>query len=216
SLTTLSICPSSIVAAGTPGRGAASLNAVLVPGSIRRILLGFLIALAALFPAAAQAGVYASLARQMRIAGPYSGAYVVDSTTGAQLFSWKASTSRILASNTKLFTTSAALDRFGADATLPTEVLTDVPPNDEGVVGGDLWLRGGGDPAFGSSTYVRRNSGPGEPSVQDLADQLLNAGVTAVRGGVHGDESLFDTIRGVHDSRYGVSPWVGPLSALSF
>src|SRR5205814_5151754 len=91
-----------------------------------------------------------------------------------------------------------------------------VPPNDEGVVAGDLWLRGGGDPAFGSSTYVRRNSGPDEPSVQDLADQLLNAGLTAVRGGVHGDESFFDTIRGVHDSRYGVSPWIGPLSALSF
>jgi D-alanyl-D-alanine carboxypeptidase/D-alanyl-D-alanine-endopeptidase (penicillin-binding protein 4) len=42
------------------------------------------------------------------------------------------------------------------------------------------------------------------------------AGLIAVRGGVHGDESLFDQIRGVHDSGYDVSGWVGPLSALAF
>ena len=32
---------------------------------------------------------------------------------------------------------------------------------------------------------------------------------------MHGDESVFDTVRGVHDSGYGTSPWIGPLSALT-
>jgi D-alanyl-D-alanine carboxypeptidase/D-alanyl-D-alanine-endopeptidase (penicillin-binding protein 4) len=33
---------------------------------------------------------------------------------------------------------------------------------------------------------------------------------------VYGDESAFDSLRGGPDSGYGVSPWVGPLSALSY
>ena len=37
-----------------------------------------------------------------------------------------------------------------------------------------------------------------------------------VTGSVLGDESLFDSLRGGPDSGYGVSEWVGPLSALSF
>src|SRR5205823_9286654 len=108
-------------------------------------------------------------------------------------------------SNTKLFSTSAVLDRFGSDTTLTTQVVSDMPPNPDGVIAGDVWLRGGGDPAFGSAAYVRRHYGASAGSVEALADDLYAAGITAIRGGVHGDESLFDTIRGVHDSRYGVS-----------
>ncbi|MEA2493485.1 MAG: hypothetical protein QOJ29_1396 [Thermoleophilaceae bacterium] len=151
----------------------------------------------------------------MRGAGSYSGALVVDSDTGTPLFSWKPGTSRILASNTKLFTTTAALARFGVDGTFVTEVLSDAELNADGVLKGDLWLRGGGDPAFGTLAYVRKHYGPSAAAVEYLVDQLKEAGMTAVRGGVHGDESRFDTIRGVHDSGYGTSPWVGPLSALT-
>ena len=42
-------------------------------------------------------------------------------------------TPRILASNTKLFTTAAALARFGTEGTLGTEVLGDGELDDEGV-----------------------------------------------------------------------------------
>jgi D-alanyl-D-alanine carboxypeptidase/D-alanyl-D-alanine-endopeptidase (penicillin-binding protein 4) len=107
------------------------------------------------------------------------------------------------------------LARFGVDGTFSTDVLADTQPNSAGVLPGDLWLRGGGDPAFGTLGYVRKNYGPSAGSVEYLVDQLSSLGVTAVRGGVHGDESLFDTVRGVHDSGYGTSPWVGPLSALT-
>jgi D-alanyl-D-alanine carboxypeptidase/D-alanyl-D-alanine-endopeptidase (penicillin-binding protein 4) len=195
---------------------AASLRSVLAISPLRRLLFAAFVAAAVASPAAAQASLSSSLTRQMRIAGPYSGAYVVDSTTGKVLFGWKPATPRVLASNTKLFTTTAALKKFGPDGTLPTQVLADAPMNADGVLVGDLWLRGGGDPSFGSRAYVRRHYGPSAASVEDLAQQLSDAGLTAVRGGIHGDESLFDRIRGVHDSRYGVSPWVGPLSALAF
>jgi D-alanyl-D-alanine carboxypeptidase/D-alanyl-D-alanine-endopeptidase (penicillin-binding protein 4) len=170
--------------------------------------------LLALPPAASAAGLASALKRQMRAAGAYSGALVVDASSGKRLFCWKSAVPRVLASNTKLFTTATALDRFGVDGTFSTEVLADTPINADGVLPGDVWLRGGGDPAFGSLAYVRRHYGPSASSVEHLVDQLDGLGLTAIRGGVHGDESLFDTIRGVHDSGYHTSPWIGPLSAL--
>jgi serine-type D-Ala-D-Ala carboxypeptidase/endopeptidase (penicillin-binding protein 4) len=181
-----------------------------------RLLVALMAALALVFPAVASASLSSSLRHQMRGAGAYSGAYVVDAATGTPLFSWKASAPRVLASNVKLFTTAAALDRFGVDGTFETQVVSDGEINPDGVLKGDLWLRGGGDPAFGTLAYVRKHYGPAAGSVEHLVDQLSALGLTAVRGGVHGDESRFDAIRGVHDSGYRVSPWVGPLSALTF
>ena len=52
--------------------------------------------------------------------------------------------------------------------------------------------------------------------MQDLADLLDEAGIQRVTGRVYGDESAFDSLRGGPDSGYGVSVWVGPLSALSY
>jgi len=179
-------------------------------------LIALVLALVVLLPGTASASLRSSLKKTMRTAGHYSSAYVVDADTGASLFSWKAGTPRILASNTKLFTTSTALARFGVERTFTTEVLADAPIGPAGVLKGDVWLRGGGDPAFGTLAYVRRHYGSNASSVEHLVDALSEAGLTAVRGGIHGDESLFDQIRGVHDSGYGTSPWVGPLSALSF
>ena len=176
--------------------------------------LALLLALA--LPTSAFASLNSSLAHQMRVAGRYSSAYVVDAGTGRALFSWRATTPRILASNTKLFTSSAALARFGASGTLTTQVLADAPIGPNGVLDGDLWLKGGGDPAFGMRSYVQRHYGSAAASVEQLADQLSQLGLTSVRGGIRGDESAFDTIRGVHDSGYYTSPWVGPLSALAF
>jgi D-alanyl-D-alanine carboxypeptidase/D-alanyl-D-alanine-endopeptidase (penicillin-binding protein 4) len=93
--------------------------------------------------------------------------------------------------------------------------LSDSEMSASGVLPGDVWLRGGGDPAFGTLAYVRRHYGSSASSMEHLVDQLDQLGLTAVRGGVHGDESYFDTVRGVRDSGYGTSPWVGPLSALT-
>jgi D-alanyl-D-alanine carboxypeptidase/D-alanyl-D-alanine-endopeptidase (penicillin-binding protein 4) len=144
--------------------------------------------LALLLPGTAFAGLGTQLKRQMRGAGAYSGALVVDADSGKRLFAWRSTTPRILASNTKLFTTAAALSRFGVDGTLTTQVLSNNSPNEDGVLKGDVWLRGGGDPAFGSLAYVRRHYGPLGGSMEHLVDQLAEAGLTAIRGGVHGDE----------------------------
>src|SRR5436305_12320081 len=54
-----------------------------------------------------------SLNLGMRQAGPFSGAYVVDLTANHTLYSRNAATGRLPASVEKLYTTTAALQRFG-------------------------------------------------------------------------------------------------------
>ncbi|MEA2420484.1 MAG: hypothetical protein QOE60_2690 [Thermoleophilaceae bacterium] len=182
---------------------------------MRRAVLT-LLAVALVLPVpAAQADLKSSLTRYMRLAGSSSGAYVVNLTTGSQVFAWKAGTPRILASNTKLFTSTAALARFGTEGTLGTEVRADGELDENGVWRGDLYLRGGGDPTFGSSSYTRKFYGSGA-TVQQLAKLIDEAGVERITGRVYGDESRQDSLRGGPDSGYGVSIWVGPLSALSY
>jgi serine-type D-Ala-D-Ala carboxypeptidase/endopeptidase (penicillin-binding protein 4) len=187
---------------------------------MRRLAL-LVTALLALLPAAAAAqdepAMVKRLARYMRAAGPYSGAYVVEVSGDRPhaVFRWRQRTPRILASNTKLFTTTAALARLGVEGKLFTDVLTNSAVDAEGVLRGSLYLRGGGDPTFGSRRFTKRSYGGGA-TVQDLAALLEQAGILRVTGRVYGDESAFDSLRGGPDSAYGVSPWVGPLSALSY
>src|SRR5215216_3173796 len=183
---------------------------------MRRLGLTLLIAAVATLPAAASAKpLRTALNGAMSQAGRYSGAYVVNVTDGYVAYRLRAGTARILASNTKLFTTSAALTRFGADGTLGTEVLGAGELDDAGVWRGDLYLRGGGDPTFGSRRFARRNYGGGA-TVEQLAGALEAAGILRVTGRVYGDESRFDSLRGGPDSGYAVSRYVGPLSALAY
>ena len=204
------------------GPGAASRNSA--PGAplacssslMRRIALIALTALPrAPATAAAQDALTGNLTRNMRAAGAHSGAYVVNLTDAQTVFRWREKRARILASNTKLFTTAAALARFGTEGTLGTEVRGVGALDEEGVWRGDLYLRGGGDPTFGTRSFTRRSYGSGA-TVEDLAALLEEAGIARVAGRVYGDESRFDSLRGGPESGYSTSIWVGPLSALSF
>src|SRR5215210_6728010 len=91
-------------------------------------ILGLLCALAAVPAAAPAASAYggpalrSKLTREMRLAGPYAGAYVRDLDDGRRLFAEDEDVARIPASVNKLFTTSATLLRLGPDAHLVTTV----------------------------------------------------------------------------------------------
>jgi D-alanyl-D-alanine carboxypeptidase/D-alanyl-D-alanine-endopeptidase (penicillin-binding protein 4) len=164
----------------------------------------------------AEGALRAKLARPMSAAGRFAGAYVVNTTDGRTVFRLRSGTARILASNTKLFTTATALVRFGPEGTLGTEVRGVGDPEADGVWRGDLYLRGGGDPAFGSRSFTRRAYGSGAATVEDLAVRLEQAGITSVTGRIVGDESRFDSRRGGPESGYRTSSYVGPLSALAY
>ena len=142
----------------------------------------------------------------MNQASARSGAYVYDLTDRDGLFSRRATKRRILASNTKLFTTAAALGRFGSAGQVHDRgPRRPAARTRNGVVRGDLYLVGGGDPSFGSTSFAERAYGGGGATLEGLARAVKRAGVRRVTGSVLGDESLFDSLRGGPDSGYGVS-----------
>jgi D-alanyl-D-alanine carboxypeptidase/D-alanyl-D-alanine-endopeptidase (penicillin-binding protein 4) len=155
--------------------------------------------------AAGPAATKRALAAQMAQAGSGSGAYVVDLDTGRALFADDEDVQRVPASVEKLYTSAAALLRYGPEGTLATTVLGGGPPDELGSLDGNLYLRGGGDPSFSTATAGL------------LADALVEqTGLTEVTGRVIGDESAFDGLRGPPSEGFRTSIWVGPLSALTF
>jgi D-alanyl-D-alanine carboxypeptidase/D-alanyl-D-alanine-endopeptidase (penicillin-binding protein 4) len=99
----------------------------------------------------------------------------------------------IPASNQKLLVALAALDVLGPDHRFTTSVA--VPPATEGDVTGDLFLIGGGDPVLTSDEFpIADDDQPAfsTTSLDALADAVVGAGVTRIRGAVIGDGTRYD------------------------
>jgi len=165
---------------------------------------------------AAQRSLSTALTQGMRQDGRAGGAEVVDLNTGQTLFSWSPNVGRVPASVEKLYTTSTALARFGPGATLSTSVLGKGWRDSHGIWHGILYLRGDGDPTFGSASFDRYWYGAGA-TVQALVAKLTQAGIRGLSGSVVGDGSRFDSLRGTPYSRYQRNIYTqGLLSGLSY
>jgi D-alanyl-D-alanine carboxypeptidase/D-alanyl-D-alanine-endopeptidase (penicillin-binding protein 4) len=189
------------------------------------LLLAALLVQAIVFLAPASAGAQGTLAalqgdlaHQMAISGSRSSAYVYDISTKQPLYSARPTTPRPPASVEKLFTATAALQRLGPTTRLSTTVFGTGQLGPNGVWEGDLYLKGGGDPTFGDSAYIRSHYSGLGASVSTLVNQLVHTdGIRAVRGSVYGDESVFDSQRGEPSSGYRQDPFLeGTLSGLAF
>ncbi len=164
------------------------------------------------------AGLQSDLGQQLALAGSADGAYVYDITAKAPLFSERASAMRPPASVEKLYTATTALARMGASAHLSTTVYGTGRLAPGGVWEGSLYLRGGGDPTFGSSSFIDSHYDGIGASVSTLATQLAHTdGIHRITGSVLGDESWFDSLRGEPSSDYAPDPFLeGTLSGLAF
>jgi serine-type D-Ala-D-Ala carboxypeptidase/endopeptidase (penicillin-binding protein 4) len=175
--------------------------------------------LALLLPGAgagAQAPSCAAMKAWLAQGGGASGLMVVDAETGEIACRKDANRQRSLASNMKLFTTSAALARLGPDARIATRVMSDGTLNENGVLRGSLYLQGGGDPALGTPAFYDRFRGGLGTNLFSLKAQIRAAGIEAVTGRLYADDTIFDRTRGVADSGFTTSPYIGPLSGLAF
>jgi D-alanyl-D-alanine carboxypeptidase/D-alanyl-D-alanine-endopeptidase (penicillin-binding protein 4) len=148
--------------------------------------------------------------------GSSSGLVVVDAESGEVVCAQAADTPRPLASNTKLFTTSAALALLGAETRIPTKVMTDGTVDAQGVLHGSLYLQGGGDPTLGTPAFYDSYLAGLGTNIFALVPQLKRAGIKQVTGRLYGDDTIFDRKRGVLDSGYATSQYIGPLSGLDF
>jgi serine-type D-Ala-D-Ala carboxypeptidase/endopeptidase (penicillin-binding protein 4) len=115
------------------------------------------------------------------------GIKIVSLDTGKVLFEENAQKLLRPASNMKLYTVAAALDRLSPDYRFVTSVYATTRPDVAGVVRGNLTIYGRGDP----SIAARFNNGDYFKAVDDLATRIVAAGVKRVEGDIVGDESYF-------------------------
>jgi D-alanyl-D-alanine carboxypeptidase/D-alanyl-D-alanine-endopeptidase (penicillin-binding protein 4) len=175
-------------------------------------------AVPALAAGANASALQATLSAQLGRAGSGSSAYAYDLDAHQVLFARRATVPRTPASVEKLYTATTALERLGPNARLSTTVLGTGTLAPEGVWEGNLYLRGGGDPTFGSSAFISRHYGGLGASVSALAAQLVRGqGLREVTGSIEGDESYLNGSRGEPSSGFAPDPFLeGTLSGLAF
>jgi serine-type D-Ala-D-Ala carboxypeptidase/endopeptidase (penicillin-binding protein 4) len=148
--------------------------------------------------------------------GAASGLLAVDTETGEVLCGSAVSRRRSLASNMKLFTTATVLSRLGVETRIPTKVFRDGQIDADGVLHGSLYLQGGGDPALGTPTFYDSYLAGLGTNIFALTPQVKAAGIERITGRLYADDTIFDRRRGVADSGYATSSYIGPLSGLAF
>ena len=192
------------------------------PARVTLALILLVVALAcagALYPAPAAAGVDASIAAALRsagLAGSGTGVYVWDLDAARPIYELNPSQELAPASNLKLVTSAAALMDWGADHRFSTELYApDVPVAADGVIYGNLYLRGLGDPSLSTRAYQHDVFGMTTASFQTFARELKRDGVKKIEGKVVGDWSWFDKLKTVPYWKDGLQLESGPLSALS-
>ncbi|WP_017558737.1 D-alanyl-D-alanine carboxypeptidase/D-alanyl-D-alanine endopeptidase [Nocardiopsis baichengensis] len=186
-------------------RSRGALRAAAVP-----LMAGALLAAAAP-PAAAHDPVdelrrdIDALLEDPALEGAVSGVVVRSAETGEALYGHERGTPLLPASNMKLLTSAAALDVFGTGHRFTTDVQADTAPNPGGVVRGDLYLVGGGDPTLTADAY------------DDLAAEVADSGVRRVTGDLVADDTYFDDERLHPDWEEGDEPYyyAAQISALT-
>jgi len=148
--------------------------------------------------------------------GAASGLIVVEAESGQVVCASAAGTQRPLASNMKLFTTATALSKLGPQTRISTELMGDGRLDAAGTFHGSLYLKGGGDPALGTPAFYNSYLAGLGTNLFALKAQARAAGIEAVTGRLYADATIFDRRRGVADSGYATSPYIGPLSGLAF
>ena len=115
------------------------------------------------------------------------------SVDGRSVGSWNGDVAVIPASTNKLLIAGAAIELLGADHRFTTSVAA--PPATDGVVDGDVYLVGGGDPLLVAGGFPLDDDAA-DASVttplDSLADAVVDAGITTIRGAVVGDATRYD------------------------
>ena len=151
-----------------------------------------------------------SILRTQTPRGGTWGVVIVSITRGDTLFASNPDVLLKPASIMKMMTTGLALERFGPEHTFATTVFRDGPVT-AGVLNGNLYLRGGGDPTLSLRFWQ------GESPMDALAKQIAAAGIQRVSGNVVADESAFESERipAGWKTSYLMSAYAAPVSALS-
>src|SRR5882724_2552329 len=130
---------------------------------------------------------------------------VLDADSGQSVFSLEPDLLLKPASNMKIVTSATAVGLLGPEFRFKTSFYATAPPDVSGVVHGDLYIKGGGNPGLVGEEWW------------GIARHLRTLGMTRVEGSVVGDDSYFDDVRRgpKWPSPVVDNPYNAPISALS-
>jgi serine-type D-Ala-D-Ala carboxypeptidase/endopeptidase (penicillin-binding protein 4) len=129
------------------------------------------------------------------------GLVVQDLTSGKKIYSLNDDKYFSIASVNKLFLTAAALKYLGKDYRFITAINGSLP-NDKGLVNGNIYIKGGGDPLFVSE------------SMWFLVNNLVNLGIKSINGDIILDDTEFPSAN-VYEESNSDRAYSAKISALS-
>jgi serine-type D-Ala-D-Ala carboxypeptidase/endopeptidase (penicillin-binding protein 4) len=147
---------------------------------------------------------------------------VVDLATGKTLFSQNAEQLFLPASNTKLFTTAAAVAIAGPEYRFRTTVEAEGRIDSHGRLLGDLAIVGRGDPNISGRALPyalkTQRTPPHTQILEEMADQVARSGLKIVDGDLIGDDTYYAFERYAEGWAVDDVQWVdgAPVSALTF
>jgi len=139
------------------------------------------------------------------------GVMVVSLSRGDTLFESRPDAMMQPASTMKMYTSVLALDRFGPEHQFRTSVLREGQVGADGLLEGNLYLRGSGDPSLSPRFWGTTNP------MDSLAHLVAASGIRHIHGDVVGDASAFDPqlVPEGWLSRYLGAAYAARVSALS-
>jgi len=118
------------------------------------------------------------------------GFYVKDMTTGTVIADYNSEMSMPPASTMKLVTTATAYQVLGRGYKFKTKIMySGTLDTITGVLNGDLYLIGGGDPTLGSKYFNK--DGTQRDFLTTWADSIYNFGIREIKGKVVADASIY-------------------------
>lgn len=141
------------------------------------------------------------------------GVHIVDLDTGETVYAYNPDQPRVIASNSKLFTTAAALDALGPGYFFETRLLMRGSVTGD-TLQGDLGVVGSGDPQISGREFGGDPYGAFRP----WAAAMRERGIRRVTGDLYLAHGLFESMR-VHPDwpRDQLTEWYeAPVDALSF
>ena len=108
------------------------------------------------------------------------GIIIYNPLTQDTIFQKNAFNSMTPASNTKLFTTATALSLLGGDFPLSTRLMTNDLNVKNGIINGDIYIKG-----YGNSTFTVSD-------LELMVNTIKSKGIKKITGRIIGDDTYFD------------------------
>ena len=120
----------------------------------------------------------------------------IDIQNGVKIAEFNPSNPITSASTTKLFATATAFELLGRDKKSVTRIYLKGKVDDNGILHGDVWIRGGGDISLGSKFFTDQSKEL--DFLNAWSDSLIKKGIKKIDGAIIADASEFG-YKGVPD-----------------